>query len=82
MAKPEGSATQFRFDTEFLDSLKKDPKSVMLDLGVEPTPEILDAINEMDFEPLYRLAEAFPKAVMEREPTIGAEAAEVSFVFP
>jgi hypothetical protein len=74
MQKPEDSAAEFRFDRKFLDRLSEDPKRVMVELGVEPTPEILAAIAALDFDPLYKLADAFPAAFKPLEPTLGVEA--------
>ena len=82
MEKPERSAATFWFDKEFLDGLKEDPKRALHKLGIEPTPKMLDAIQEMDLAPLYTLADAFPGAIKpEEEPGVGAPG-EVALVFP
>ena len=69
--KIEQPSRQFRFDEDFLQALEKDPVSALKELGVEPTPEIVDAIRELDFGPLYRIAAAFPGALPSAEPTLG-----------
>lgn len=75
MGKPEGSGEEFWFDAQFVESLEKDAESALRARGIEPTPELLLAVKGMDFASLYRIAEAFPRA-------IGAEAGERFLVFP
>lgn len=83
MAKPGGPVARARFDREFLESLEENPAETLRDHGIKPTPEMVDAIREMDFGPLYRLAAEFEKP-LEPMMTVGARAEldEVGLVFP
>lgn len=83
MAKPGGSVQPARFDKDFLRELEEDPERVLKEYGIQPTPAMIDAIREMDFGPLYRLAETFVKP-SEPPTTLGArmETDEVALVFP
>jgi len=80
VARPGRQVPFVRFDREFLQALEEDPAGVLKQYGIEATPDIIDAIREMDFGPLYKIAEAFPAAAAERpmigvRPLIGAEPA-------
>ena len=85
MSKPCGPepVRQVRFDAQFLEALEKDPVCVLREYGIEPTPEMIDAIREIDFAPLYKLAAAFPVA-RSAEPTLEAREVidEAALVFP
>jgi hypothetical protein len=71
MARPGRQGPFVRFDREFLQALEKDPAGVLKQYGIEATPDIIDAIREMDFGPLYKIAEAFPTAAPPERPAIG-----------
>jgi hypothetical protein len=63
---------QITFNEAFVRALEQDPEKVLIELGLEPTPKVIAAIQEIDSESLYTLARAFSKASRE----------EVAFVFP
>jgi hypothetical protein len=63
---------QVTFDKEFVQALERDPEKVLKDLGLEPTPEVVAAIREINSESLYSLAQAFSKVSRE----------EVAMIFP
>jgi len=83
MAKPGGPVQRARFDRGFLQALERDPAGVLKEYGIQPTPEMIDAIREMDFGPLYKLAETFvgpsePPTTLAARPEID----EAGLVFP
>jgi hypothetical protein len=92
MAEGKVTGGSARFDRGFLEALEQDPATVLRAYGIEATPEILDAIQEMDFAQLYRVADAFagaaPAKPIAGEIALGVEAPiermkdEVALVFP
>ncbi len=48
-------------DPAFCAALVKDPKRVLRENGVEPTPEILDALSGLDASSVQKLAVVFSK---------------------
>ena len=46
-------------DEQFIRALVDDPRTALLDVGIEPTPELLDALAGLDLESLQTLAAAF-----------------------
>jgi hypothetical protein len=46
-------------DDSFAESLLADPESVLQANGIEPTAEIIAALNDIDLEGLRKLAAAF-----------------------
>lgn len=46
-------------DENFVKKLVKDPKEALLEVGIEPTSEILDALEGIDVESIQNLAAAF-----------------------
>lgn len=47
------------FNPKFIEELKKNPEQALKDVGIDPTPEILDAINKVDLDSVKDVAEAF-----------------------
>lgn len=56
---------QVTLDKRFLDDLKKDPASTLRGVGIEPTPEMVDAIRKLDFTALQTLTAEFEKTSIE-----------------
>ena len=50
------------FDPGFADRMQNDPAAALNELGIEPTPERLDAIRHVDFDAITRAAEAIGAA--------------------
>jgi hypothetical protein len=46
-------------DYSFAESLLADPEKVLQENGIEPTDEIIEALNDIDVEGLQKLATAF-----------------------
>ena len=46
-------------DEAFAAALVKDPEGTLREAGVEPTPEILEALKGVDVESIKKLAAAF-----------------------
>lgn len=46
-------------DDTFAEKLLSDPITILKDNGIEPTDEIVDALNDIDVEELRKLAAAF-----------------------
>lgn len=46
-------------DDSFAQSLLENPESVLRENGIEPTDEMIDALNDIDIEGLRKLAAAF-----------------------
>jgi hypothetical protein len=46
-------------DDTFAEALLADPEGILRANGVEPTDEIIDALNDIDIEGLRQLAAAF-----------------------
>ena len=49
-------------DENFANTLAADPEKALRDAGVEPTPEILDALSDLDTEAIKKLAASFGKS--------------------
>ena len=47
------------FDPEFAQALMQDPAQALESIGIEPTPELLDALENVDVSSLMAVAEAF-----------------------
>ena len=45
------------FETGFLQKLKNNPRDLLREMGVEPTPEMLATIEEFDVDALKELAQ-------------------------
>lgn len=48
-------------DTAFCDALVRDPAGALRAKGIEPTPEIVDALKSIDGAGLRKLVSAFGK---------------------
>jgi hypothetical protein len=59
MATLQELAIRIISDDTFAQDLLADPEAVLHDEGIEPTPEMLEAINGIDLEELRRLTAAF-----------------------
>ncbi len=46
-------------DEDFVAALAENPEAALLEAGLEPTPEILEALEGVDVEAIKRLASAF-----------------------
>ncbi|MEU6709616.1 Os1348 family NHLP clan protein [Streptomyces wuyuanensis] len=46
-------------DGEFCERLISDPESVLLECGIQPTPELVRTIRDLDAEAVRRLAVIF-----------------------
>ena len=46
-------------DEGFAEALVKDPEATLRKAGIEPTPEILEALKGVDVEAIKQLAAAF-----------------------
>jgi hypothetical protein len=46
-------------DDSFAETLLANPETVLQENGIEPTDEIVEALNEIDVEELRKLAAAF-----------------------
>jgi len=46
-------------DEEFAKELVENPEQTLRDAGVEPTPEILEALSSVDVEAIQKLAQTF-----------------------
>lgn len=47
------------FDPKFAETLERDPKQALRDIGIEPTDAILKALEDIDTEQIQKLAAAF-----------------------
>jgi hypothetical protein len=47
------------FDQAFAQALLQDPAQALESIGIEPTPELLDALENVDVASLEAVAEAF-----------------------
>jgi hypothetical protein len=48
-------------DPAFCDQLISSPQQTLRDAGIEPTPEMLEALKELDADQMRKLAAAFGK---------------------
>jgi hypothetical protein len=46
-------------DEAFANTLLANPQSALRSVGVDPTPEILDALKDVDIQAVRRMAAAF-----------------------
>lgn len=46
-------------DTSFAEKLLADPETILKENGIEPTDEIIEALNDIDVDELRKLAAAF-----------------------
>ena len=46
------------FEPEYIQKLKDDPKEALLEMGVEPTQEMIDALDVLDIDALMQLMQA------------------------
>ncbi len=46
------------FEPEYIQKLKDDPKEALLEAGVEPTQEMIDALDVLDIDALMQFMEA------------------------
>ena len=46
-------------DEQFVEQLLSDPEAVLQENGVEPTPEMLEALHDIDADGLRKLVSAF-----------------------
>ena len=46
-------------DEKFAQALVRDPEKALKEVGIEPTPEILEALKGVDAAAIQRLAQAF-----------------------
>ena len=58
MANFEVLVNKSMFDPAFTRLLKSDPAAALRDIGIEPTPERLDAIKKVDIDAIARAAAA------------------------
>lgn len=52
-------ASKAIFDPAFVEALLEDPTQALESIGIEPTPELLDAIEKVDVDSIMAVAEAF-----------------------
>lgn len=52
-------ANKALFDPAFLGALMQNPSQALESIGIEPTPELLDALSKVDVNSLIAVAEAF-----------------------
>ncbi len=52
-------ASKGLFDHAFAEKLMKDPEGALKELGIEPTEEILKALDNIDPDPIKDLAKLF-----------------------
>jgi hypothetical protein len=50
------------FETGFLQKVKDDPKEALLEMGVEPTQEMIDALDVLDIDALMQFIEALSQS--------------------
>ena len=62
------------FDAEFVKELEEDPEGLLIDLGIEPTKELLAAIRAINTEALMQVAQTYGLRHRSK--------AEVELVFP
>lgn len=62
MAKLDTLIEKLMTDRAFASALVSDPEKTLKDNGVEPTPEMVAALQGLDAAALERLAGAFGKA--------------------
>lgn len=59
MATLQEIAIRIISDDAFAQGLLENPEKVLLAEGIEPTPEMIEAVKEMDIEELRNLTTAF-----------------------
>ncbi len=47
------------FDPDFVENLKSNPEQTLREIGIEPTAELLDALAQVEIEPLVNLVKTF-----------------------
>jgi hypothetical protein len=52
-------ASKALFDPAFMQALMQNPSQALESIGIEPTPELLDALEKVDVSSLIAVAEAF-----------------------
>jgi hypothetical protein len=52
-------ASKALFDPAFTQALFQNPAQALQSIGIEPTPELLDAIEKVDVASIQAVAEAF-----------------------
>jgi len=52
-------ASKVLFDPAFAQALLQDPSPALESIGIEPTPELLDALKKVDVDSIMAVAEAF-----------------------
>jgi hypothetical protein len=52
-------ASKALFDPAFVQALFQDPAQALESIGIEPTPELLDALKKVDVASIQAVAEAF-----------------------
>ncbi|MCU0754668.1 MAG: Os1348 family NHLP clan protein [Xanthomonadales bacterium] len=48
-------------DNDFCDALVRDPEATLRARGIEPTPEVIDALKAVDSDSLRKMVSAFGK---------------------
>lgn len=47
------------FEPDFAEKLKSNPEETLVEIGIEPTPELLEALAQVEVEPLINLIRTF-----------------------
>ena len=53
-------------DPEYAERLEENPREALIEIGIEPTDEILKALSGINKDTIVRLAEAFSKVRIPR----------------
>ncbi|MFQ5946960.1 MAG: Os1348 family NHLP clan protein [Anaerolineae bacterium] len=59
MSDIERSVGKALLEPDFAKSLARDPERALKEVGIEPTPEILDGLRGIDLKALSKAAETF-----------------------
>ncbi len=59
MTDVERSVGKALLEPDFAKALARDPEQALRDVGIEPTPEILDGLKAVDLKALSKAAETF-----------------------
>jgi hypothetical protein len=60
----EGFVTKIMRDDKFRAALKADPKAALADHGIDATPEMVHAINNLDWQSMQKVSDHY-KAVAD-----------------
>lgn len=59
MSDIERSVGKALLEPDFAKALERDPERALREVGIEPTPEILDGLKGVDLNALSKAAETF-----------------------